>query len=380
MFDRNDHNHGSLIVRLGRRGVAGRLVDAVRRADPPASAASRRATRRSRPSDPGRAGRRRASASTGAPGQLGRHAAVSADAGPGRREVLPRALRDLARLLGVQQRALRAQELPGQARQLRSAARASRRPRRASRAATSSRPSCATRWSASSATRRRSSRATRRRRASAEWRARRALALLLLLALGGRAAAAEDRSVYLCFVPDTQHLTSSISGCASGTAAARTTRRPPRCSATRFTCSGAYCEHSPYCKGTWFDTGRQLLRNLAYDLTGQWEKEDYKGIGELDGATAPRTGPPDHPRCDAILSLGDMIDIPSFPAPPEFDLREARRHGLRLARSRLRRPARLAEGAGRRDRRGLLADHPRERRSLSAGARATTIRRSCSAG
>jgi hypothetical protein len=147
-----------------------------------------------------------------------------------------------------------------------------------------------------------------------------ALALLLLCGLGGRASAGEDRSVYLCFVPDTQHLTSSIQWLRERNSCRADNPDAPAMRVTGFTCSGAWCEHSPYCKGTWFDTGRQLLRNLAYDLTGQWDKEDYKGIGDLDGATAPRTGPPDHPRCDAILSLGDMIDIPSFPAGPhDFD-------------------------------------------------------------
>ena len=150
-----------------------------------------------------------------------------------------------------------------------------------------------------------------------------ALALLLLAALGGRAAAA-DRSVYLCFVPDTQHLTSSVVWLLERNSCRADNKDAPALKATKWTCTpGSSCEHSPYCKGTWFETGRQLLRNLAYDLTGQWAKEDYQGFGELDGATAPRTGPPDHPRCDAILSLGDMIDIPSYPAPPLFDWTKA---------------------------------------------------------
>jgi hypothetical protein len=143
------------------------------------------------------------------------------------------------------------------------------------------------------------------------------LALVALLGLAAPALAA-DRAVHLCFVPDTQHLTSSINWLRERETCRADNKDAPALKVTKFTCSGAACEHSPYCKGSWFETGRQLLRNLAYDLTGQWEKEDYTGIGELDGATAPRKGPPDHPRCDAILSLGDMIDIPSFPAGNEF--------------------------------------------------------------
>jgi len=125
--------------------------------------------------------------------------------------------------------------------------------------------------------------------------------------------------VRLCFVPDTQHFTSSVVWLRERNSCRADNPDAPALKATQFTCSGTSCAQSPYCKGTWFDTGRQLLRNLAYDLTGQWDKEDYTGIGELDGATKPRLDPPDHPRCDAILSLGDMIDIPSFPAGTEFD-------------------------------------------------------------
>ena len=143
--------------------------------------------------------------------------------------------------------------------------------------------------------------------------------LSVVAAFAAPAAAAADRSVHLCFVPDTQHLTSSVVWLRERDSCRADNPESPALRATKFTCEGESCAHSPYCKGTWFDTGRQLLRNLAYDLTGQWDKEDYTGIGELDGATAPRRGPPDHPRCDAILSLGDMIDIPSYPAGHEFD-------------------------------------------------------------
>lgn len=145
-----------------------------------------------------------------------------------------------------------------------------------------------------------------------------ALALAALVCVAGTARASE-RAVHLCFVPDTQHLTSSVNWLQERDSCRADNKTSRAYLATKFTCSGSACEKSPYCKGSWFETGRQLLRNMAFDMTGQWEKEDYTGIGELDGATAPWKGPRDHPRCDAILSLGDMMDITSFPTKePEW--------------------------------------------------------------
>ena len=36
-----------------------------------------------------------------------------------------------------------------------------------------------------------------------------------------------------------------------------------------FGCKGEYCKSSPYCKTSWIETHKLMLRNLAYELTGK---------------------------------------------------------------------------------------------------------------
>lgn len=78
-------------------------------------------------------------------------------------------------------------------------------------------------------------------------------------------------------------------------------------------CSGDYCRKSPYCTGSWQGSGRLALRNLAYELTNQWGKIDWAPISgpdsQLYGLQNHPTQPLDHPRCDVIISYGDMNDI-----------------------------------------------------------------------
>lgn len=78
-------------------------------------------------------------------------------------------------------------------------------------------------------------------------------------------------------------------------------------------CSGEYCRKSPYCTGSWQGSGRLALRNLAYELTNQWGKIDWTPISGPDsqiyGLQNHPTQPLDHPRCDVIISYGDMNDI-----------------------------------------------------------------------
>ena len=131
MFDRNDHNHGSLIVRLDGQEW---MVDSSIENDVPILLERGVERTIDDPVHPIRV----EPVGDELPRPLGhgaehRHHAVSADAGSGRRGVLSRALRDLARLLRVQHRALRAPELPRPARLASSAERATRRPQRASR-------------------------------------------------------------------------------------------------------------------------------------------------------------------------------------------------------------------------------------------------------
>ncbi len=77
-------------------------------------------------------------------------------------------------------------------------------------------------------------------------------------------------------------------------------------------CAGAACEKSPYCVDSWYRTGEILLENMAYSMTGQWEKIDYSAIKGRDDVKSKLTKSLDHPKCDMILGLGDMMDI-SFP-------------------------------------------------------------------
>lgn len=126
-------------------------------------------------------------------------------------------------------------------------------------------------------------------------------------------AMASTRDTYICLIPDTQNLTSSDDHSAS----------PETCAVNPANggcpTGSPYCSKSPYCEGSWRQTGRKLLLNLAYDLTGQQDRLDFNGIGELDGA-AISNKTPDHPRCDLILSLGDMADIddPVVDANPSY--------------------------------------------------------------
>ena len=107
--------------------------------------------------------------------------------------------------------------------------------------------------------------------------------------------------VYLCFIPDMQNQTSQddLAGASSDTSCITTLR-----------CSGVTdCNNSVYCSQNWgTTTARILTRNLAYDLTGQYSREDWTAIKGSDPINAkPKQA--NHPRCDAIISLGDMNDI-----------------------------------------------------------------------
>ena len=330
MFDRNDHNHGSLIVRLAGEEL---LVDSSIQCGAPIRAAARRGVGRlDDPVHPIRVEPVETSF------RIHWGMAQSRDTMPCRLmndpvdETFYLERYEISRGYSVFNNALYARRnFPGRLVSFVGNTRHEKTARRRHEPRRSSRPSSSARWSRSSATLRRDRRELREdgrlRLSGARDGTRPAPALRARRPRGRRGSLGLPVLRSRHAAPD---LVDQLASRAELLPRRQQGSRA-RCKATGFTCTpGASCEHSPYCKGTWFDTGRQLLRNLAYDLTGQWEKEDYAGIGELDGATAPRTGPPDHPRCDAILSLGDMIDIPSYPAPPVFDwLEGVRRHGLR---------------------------------------------------
>ena len=112
-----------------------------------------------------------------------------------------------------------------------------------------------------------------------------------------------NRTLALCLLADTQNAVSSDN-------AEQTPNAATDCSLAS-SCTGASCIASPYCSGSWHNTGRILMQNLAYELTGQWEKIDYSAIDGNDNVRSKKPHPLDNSRCDAILSLGDMTDVPS---------------------------------------------------------------------
>ena len=126
--------------------------------------------------------------------------------------------------------------------------------------------------------------------------------LVLLLA----ASAAHARDITICLVPDTQNLANQWD--AGVVMPATTCKVDP----LKGSCVGAACEKSPYCAGSWYRTGEILLENMAYSMTGQWEKIDYSAIKGRDAVKSRQAKSLDHPKCDMILGLGDMMDI-SYP-------------------------------------------------------------------
>ncbi len=130
------------------------------------------------------------------------------------------------------------------------------------------------------------------------------IAITLLLAAAPASRAAE-RDTIICLIPDTQWLTI---GATSGQVPDMSTCQPSQ--DPSYGCKGEYCKSSPYCKTNWIETHKLLLRNLAYELTGQWEKIDYTEISGGDTTKSHQTKGLDHPRCDLILGLGDITNNP----------------------------------------------------------------------
>lgn len=116
----------------------------------------------------------------------------------------------------------------------------------------------------------------------------------------------DSRTVYLCFLPDTQNQMSQDDEIAPDRASAISSCEPVQAATN---CSGNYCAKSPYCDTHWINTGRIKMQNTAAELTGRWNDIDWTQIQGTDNVRSHLAGPLDHPRCDAIISLGDMIDI-----------------------------------------------------------------------
>ena len=117
----------------------------------------------------------------------------------------------------------------------------------------------------------------------------------------------DTRSVFICGIPDTQ---SEVSMNAYIQVGPEIDCKPWQDPPFR-NCVGTYCDKSVWCSTTWRATGRTLMRNRAYALTGQWDKIDFTGADPngLDKTRSHWANALDHPRCDVILSFGDMSDV-----------------------------------------------------------------------
>ena len=147
--------------------------------------------------------------------------------------------------------------------------------------------------------------------------------LLLLVALP---AAAAERDTYICLVPDTQGLTIVFP---TGQVPDMNTCQPNQDPA--FGCKGSYCQSSPYCKTSWIETHKLMLRNLAYELTGQWEKIDYTEISGGDTTRSHEKTGLDHPRCDLILGLGDITNNPDGVMDVPYDQLQTHQQEWKIA-------------------------------------------------
>lgn len=115
----------------------------------------------------------------------------------------------------------------------------------------------------------------------------------------------DSRSLRICLLADMQNVVSSPSDAAIPNAAGDCTTDPT------YGCRGDFCTQSPYCTVSWRNTASRFMSNLAYDLTGQWDKLDWTGLVGTDNVLTKPNRPLYHQPCDLILSLGDMTDVPN---------------------------------------------------------------------
>lgn len=126
--------------------------------------------------------------------------------------------------------------------------------------------------------------------------------------IGGRVSAVAShnldlRNYLICGVPDTQNMVSQSDFDAYGGAYS--------CAANPSFCVGENCANSKYCNLSWRNTGQILMNNLAYNLTGQWDRIDYSKIKAVDNVKSNFPNPPNHRKCDLIIGFGDMADVPN---------------------------------------------------------------------
>lgn len=119
---------------------------------------------------------------------------------------------------------------------------------------------------------------------------------------GGSGRNAKDFRI--CLLPDMQNVVNT-------TAFAGVPNPETDCTTTGSGCVEPYCSKSPYCSVSWRRTADRFMENLAYELTGQWDKIDWTGVTGTDNViTKPGRALNQQP-CNLILSLGDMTDVPN---------------------------------------------------------------------
>lgn len=117
--------------------------------------------------------------------------------------------------------------------------------------------------------------------------------------VSNQASVAAFRNIRICGAGDIQNMASADDdldledGCAPQTGGS---------------CAGEFCTKSPYCEGSWYNTGGILLRNMALSMAGESRLIDYSRIRGTDPAPIFPPVNPDHEKCDIVLLPGDLMD------------------------------------------------------------------------
>lgn len=118
----------------------------------------------------------------------------------------------------------------------------------------------------------------------------------------GAVSGVDLRDFNICLLADMQNVVSAEAG-------AGLDDPLTDCSTVGYGCTEPYCTKSDYCTVSWKYTAEQFMKNLAYDLTGQWDKIDWTGLVGRDNVLVKPGRAIYHQPCDLVLSLGDMTDV-----------------------------------------------------------------------
>ena len=110
------------------------------------------------------------------------------------------------------------------------------------------------------------------------------------------------RDFNICLLTDTQNVVSAEAG-------AGLNDPLTDCTTVGYGCTEPYCTKSDYCTVSWKHTAERFMANLAYDLTGQWNKIDWTGLVGRDNVLVKPSRAIYHQPCALVLSLGDMTDV-----------------------------------------------------------------------